>query len=305
MKPNYTIPRGTFDGVEVFVRVADRQNFRQAAADLGLTPSAVSQSVRALEMKLGVALFTRTTRSVGLTEAGMRFLEHARPAFEEILAAGNAARDLAEKPSGLLRISVPRAAVPQVLQPLIASFCSAYPDVTVELSANEQLVDLATEGFDAGIRMGQFLADDMVAIRLTPPFRLAVVASPGYFSRYGRPKGPADLAQHACARIRSSNGAVATWRLRIGKDVADTVVSGPLIANDFPTLASMALTGVVLAQVPEPIIRDSVAAGLLEEVLTSHAPQTPGLFLYFPHRKQVLPKLRALIEHVRSIGPLA
>lgn len=300
MKQNYTIPRGVFEGVEVFLRVADRRSFRQAAADLGLTPSAVSQAVRALEAKLGVALLTRTTRSVGLTEAGARFLQHARPAFDEVMAGGDAARDLAEKPSGLLRISVPRAAIAQVLQPLIASFCRTCPQVTVELSANEQLVDLAAEGFDAGIRMGQFLADDVVAIRLTPPFRLAIVGSPDYFARHGRPKTPSDLAQQACARIRSSNGALAPWRLRVGKDVVETVVSGPLIANDFPTLASMAVAGVVLAQVPEPITREPIAAGRLEEVLRTHAPETPGLFLYFPNRRQVLPKLRAFIDHVRA-----
>ena len=302
MKQNYTIPRGVFEGVEVFLRVADRRSFRQAAADLGLTPSAVSQAVRALEAKLGVALLTRTTRSVGLTEAGARFLQHARPAFDEVMAGGDAARDLAEKPSGLLRISVPRAAIAQVLQPLIASFCRACPQVTVELSANEQLVDLAAEGFDAGIRMGQFLADDVVAIRLTPPFRLAIVGSPDYFACHGRPKTPSDLARQACARIRSSNGALAPWRLRVGKDVVETVVSGPLIANDFPTLAAMAVAGVVLAQVPEPITREPIAAGRLEEVLRTHAPETPGLFLYFPNRRQVLPKLRAFIDHVRASG---
>src|ERR1700757_2496389 len=133
MKQAYTIPRGALDGVEAFVRVAERRSFRQAAADLSVTPSAVSQAIRTLEARVGVALFTRTTRSVGLTEAGERFLERAHPAFHEIVAAGNAARDLGSKPSGLLRLAVPRAVVSTVLQPLLASFCAAFPDVEVEV----------------------------------------------------------------------------------------------------------------------------------------------------------------------------
>src|SRR5882672_7050835 len=133
MKKNYAIQRGLLDGVEAFVRVAEHRSFRRAAASLGVTPSAVSQAVRALETRLGIALFTRTTRSVGLTEAGERFLERARPAFQEIIAASDAARDLSAKPSGLLRLAVPRAVVPRVLRPLLASFCAAYPDVVVEI----------------------------------------------------------------------------------------------------------------------------------------------------------------------------
>src|SRR5262245_37029662 len=143
MKRDYTIPRGALDGVEAFVRVAERRSFRQAAADLDVTPSAVSQAVRTLETRMGVSLFTRTTRSVGLTEAGQRFLERARPAFEEIVAAGNAARSLSGKPAGLLRLAVPRAAVPIVVQPVLSSFCAAHPDVTLEIAASEELVDLA------------------------------------------------------------------------------------------------------------------------------------------------------------------
>src|SRR5215831_11236376 len=202
MKQDYTIPRGALDGVEAFVRVAERRSFRQAAADLGVTPSAVSQAVRALEARVGIALFTRTTRSVGLTEAGERFLERAQPAFQEIVAASNAASALGAKPSGLLRLAVPRAVVPVVLRPLVASYCAAYPDVSVEIAASEELVDLARDGFDAGIRLGEFIASDMVAVRLTSSFRLIVVGSPDYLARAGRPRMPADLASHACVRIR-------------------------------------------------------------------------------------------------------
>ena len=300
MKQDYAIPRGALDGVEAFVRVAERRSFRQAAADLGVTPSAVSQAVRALEARMGVTLFTRTTRSVGLTEAGERFLERARPAFEEIVAASTAARGLGLTPSGLLRLAVPRAAVPLILQPILASFCSAFPDVVVETAASGELVDLARDGFDAGIRLGEFIAADMVAVRLTPPFRLIVVGSPDYFARCGRPRKPADLASHACVRLRRSNGALAHWRVRTARGPLELAVSGPLIVNDVPSMLSAALGGVGLAQVPEPMAREHLAAGELEEALAEHAPSSPGMFLYFPSRAQVMPKLRAFVDHVKA-----
>jgi DNA-binding transcriptional LysR family regulator len=300
VKQNYTIQRGALDGVEGFLRVAERCSFRAAATDLGVTPSAVSQAVRALEARLGVALFTRTTRSVGLTEAGQRFLERARPAFQEIIAARNAASDFAAKPSGLLRLAVPRAVVPVVLRPLLASFCAAHPEVSVEISASEELVDLAKDGFDAGIRLGEFIASDMVAVRLTPSFRLIVVASPSYLVRAGRPRKPADLASHACVRMRRSAGALANWRLQEGGRPLDLVVSGPLIVHDYSSMLDAALAGAALAQVPEPIAREHVMAGRLDEVLGKYAPSTLGVFLYFPNRKQVSPKLRAFIEHART-----
>src|SRR5262247_655290 len=162
MKRSFTVRQGALDGVEAF---------------LGVATSAVSQSIRALEARVGVALFIRTTRSVGLTEAGERFHARARPAFEELVSAGEAARELADRPSGLLRLTVPRGAVPILLEPIIASFCRAYPEVQVEIVASEELVDLALGGFDAGVRMGQFIAPDMITVRLSPPFRLVVVGS--------------------------------------------------------------------------------------------------------------------------------
>ena len=178
MKQNYTVRHGALDGVEAFIAVARYRNFRRAAGDLGVTPSAVSQAVHTLEARLGAALFIRTTRSVGLTEAGQRFLGRAGPAFEELLAAGEAARDVGRRPTGLLRLSVPRSVVPLILEPVIASFCLAYPEIELEIAASDEMVDLAKGGFDAGIRMGQFIAPDMVAVRLTPPFSFVVVASP-------------------------------------------------------------------------------------------------------------------------------
>src|SRR5689334_5710526 len=211
MKQNFTVRQGALDGVEAFLAVAQHRSFRRASAELGVTPSAISQAVRALETRVGAVLFIRTTRSVGLTEAGERFLARARPAFEELVAASGAARELGQRPAGLLRLTVPRSVVPILLEPLIASFCKAYPEIEVELAASEELVDLAAEGFDAGIRMGQFVAADMVAVRLTPPFRLVVVGSPAYFARNRRPERLDDLRHHACVRHRRSNGALAPW----------------------------------------------------------------------------------------------
>ncbi|HEY2256222.1 MAG TPA: LysR family transcriptional regulator [Variovorax sp.] len=300
MKQSYTVARGAMEGVEAFLRVAARRSFRQAADDLGITPSAVSQIIRALELRVGVALFTRTTRSVGLTEAGERFLERARPAFEEIVGAGDAARGLAQRPSGLLRLAVPRAVVPRLVQPILASFAEAYPEVVVEIVASEELVDLAKDGFDAGIRLGEFVAADMVAVRLTPSFHFAIVASPAYLDRRGRPETPDDLYDHSCIRMRRSSGAIAPWRMADGGRPIELVVRGPLVVNDFQTMLGAALGGVGLAQVPEPIALEDVREGRLEEVMTAYAPVTPGVFLYHSGRRQVLPKLRAFIDHVRG-----
>jgi DNA-binding transcriptional LysR family regulator len=264
-----------------------------------VTPSAISQAVRALEARIGAALFTRTTRSVGLTEAGERFHLRAKPAFEELVAASEVARDLGQRPAGLLRLTVPRAVVPILLEPLIASFCQAYPEVTVEIVASADLVDIAAEGFDAGIRLGQFIAADMIAVRLTPPFPFTVVGSPGYFRNRNIPERIDDLRQHACLRTRRSNGSIAPWPFVNGNKTVEAVVSGPLIAHDYPTLLGAAIQGVGLAQVPAPMARAPIADGRLQAVLTRFAVTTPGVFIYYPGKRQALPKLRAFIEHVR------
>jgi DNA-binding transcriptional LysR family regulator len=300
MKQNFTVRRGALDGVEVFLSVAQHRSFRQAAAELGVTPSAISQAVRALEARVGAALFIRTTRSVGLTEAGERFLAHAKPAFEALIAASDAARDLGQRPAGLLRLTAPRAVVPILLEPLIASFCRAYPEVEVEIDARAELVDLATEGFDAGIRLGQFIAADMIAVRLTPPFPLAVVGSPEYLHERKKPERLDDLRAHACLRMRRSNESIAPWSFVDGNKAIEVIVSGPLIANDYPTLFGAAMEGMGLAQMPQPIAAGSLATGKLVRLLEAFAPTVPGVFLYYPSRHQMMPKLRAFIDHVKD-----
>jgi len=302
MKQNFTVRQGALDGVEAFLSVAQHRNFRKAAAGLGVTPSAISQAVRALEVRIGAALFIRTTRSVGLTEAGERFISRAKPAFEELVAASEAARDLGKRPTGLLRLSVPRAVVPLILEPVIASFAQAYPEIELEIAASEELVDLAAQGFDAGIRLGQFIAADMVAVRLTPPFPLVVVGSPDYLDLRKPPERIDDLRHHACLRMRRTNGSIAPWPFVEGNKAVEVIVTGPLITHDYPTLLAAAIRGVGLTQLPGPLVKTPIADGRLQALLVPFAVTTPGVFLYYPSRRQVLPKLRAFIEHVKYQG---
>jgi DNA-binding transcriptional LysR family regulator len=304
MKQNFTVRQGALDGVEAFLTVAQHRNFRKAAAELGVTPSAMSQAVRAVEARVGAALFIRTTRSVGLTEAGERFLSRAKPAFEELVAASAAARDLGQRPSGLLRLTAPRAVVPIMLRTVVASFCRAYPEVEVEIVASPDLVDIAAEGFDAGVRLGQFIEADMIAIRLSPPFPFVVVGSPDYLRSRKPPERIDDLREHACLRLRRSNGSIQPWSFLNGNRAVEAIIAGPFIGNDIPTLLDAATHGVGLAQVPGPIAAAAVEAGRLACVLEPFAPMMPGVFLYYPGRRQIMPKLRAFIDHVKN-GPVA
>jgi len=300
MKQNFTVRHGALDGVETFLSVARHRSFRRAAAALGVTPSAVSQSVRSLEARIGAALLTRTTRSVGLTEAGQRFLDRAGPAFGELVAASEEARDLGQRPAGLLRLAVPRSVVPLILEPVIASFCDAYPEIEVEIAASDEMVDIAAGGFDAGIRLGELIATDMVVVRLTPPFPFVVVGSPDYLRRHEPPARVEDLRDHACLRLRRWNGSIAPWSFAVGNDVIEAMVSGPLIAHDYPTLLGAAMRGLGLAQVPGPIAEAAIADGQLQALLVPLAIKTPGVFLYHSGRRQMLPKLRAFIDHMKA-----
>ena len=299
MKQDFTVRHGALDGVEAFLSVAQRRSFRGAAAELGVTPSAISQAVRALEARVGAALFIRTTRSVGLTEAGERFLSRAKSAFAELVAASEDARELGRRPAGLLRLTAPRAVAQILLEPLIASFCKAYPEVEVEIAASPDLVDIAAEGFDAGIRLGQFIEADMIAVRLTPSFPFVVVGSPDYLSQRSRPEHIDDLRGHACLRMRRSNGSIAPWSFASGNEAVQVIVSGPFIAHDYPTLLGAAVEGVGLAHLPGPLAKGPMADGRLQALLTRFAVNVPGIFLYYPGKRQILPKLRAFIEHVK------
>lgn len=302
MKLNYTVRRGALEGVEAFLATARNRSFRRAANELGVTPSAVSQAVRSLEKRVGAALLFRTTRSVGLTEAGEKFFSLAAPAFEGLLAAFDEARDIGQRPAGLLRLSVPKGAIPLLLEPVFTSFCSAYPDIELEIVASDELTDLAARRFDAGIRLGELIAPDMVAVRLTPPFPYLVVGSPDYLRSHPAPKRPEDLGGHQCMRLRRSSGAIAPWSFMDGNQAIEVVVRGPLIAQDYTTLVGGAVRSLGLAQVPQPIAAAALREGKLEVVLADFQTMTPGVFLYHFGKRQVLPKLRAFIDHVKSAG---
>lgn len=299
MKQDYTIPRGQLEGVDAFLRVAERRSFSAAATDLGVSPSAVSQTIRALETRVGVPLLTRTTRSVGLTQAGELFLERARPAFADLTSAYDAARNLGDRPAGLLRLNLPRPVLPVLIEPILPGFLAAYPEVEVEICADDALANLVEGGFDAGIRLGELLQADMIAVRLSPPFRFVAVGAPAYFAEHGRPEQPADLRRHRCIRQRLSRG-IADWPFSDGNRQIDISVTGPLIVNDYAANLSAALSGIGLAMVAEPLVADYLATGRLEAVLQTYAITSPGMFLYYPGRAQILPKLRAFIDHVRA-----
>lgn len=303
MKQSYTIPRGQLDGVDAFLRVAERRSFREAAADLGVSPSAISQTIRALEARVGAALLTRTTRSVGLTQAGQYFLDRARPAFADLSAAYEAARNLGDRPAGLLRLNLPRAVVRYVIEPVLAGFCEAYPEVEVEICADDSFVDLVEGGFDAGIRLGEYLEADMVAVRLTPPFRFLVVGTPALLARHGRPERPADLRGMPCLRMRQSRGSISNWHFQDGNRPVEVAVSGPVIVNDLEAALAVARRGVALVHLAEPLVKDLIADGELETVLDDFASSSPGVYLYYPSRTQMLPKLRAFIDYIRANQP--
>lgn len=300
MKNSYTIPRNLLDGLEAFLRVAERKSFRVAAEDLGVSPSAISQTVRQLEDRIGVPLFIRTTRSVGLTEAGALFHAQAAPAFAALVSAWEGARTYGERPAGLLRINMPRAVVPILIEPIIADFCDTYPDVDVEVIGEDAIVDLAASGHDAGIRVGELLEADMISVRLSPPFRFVVVGAPDYLAAHGRPQTAADLKAHNCIRQRIGGNSIFPWRLIDGNRSIEVAVKGRVIVSDNQAMLALALRGLGLAQISEPLVLDHVARGELEILLDGHSPSSPGLFLHYPGHAQVLPKLRAFIDHVKA-----
>ncbi|KTE16637.1 LysR family transcriptional regulator [Sphingopyxis sp. H115] len=303
MKQDLTIPHGALDGIEAFLRVAERRSFSAAAADLGVSPSAISQTVKALEARVGAPLFMRTTRSVGLTQAGEMFLERAAPAYSGLTDAYEAARNLGNRPAGRLRINLMRGAVQPLFEPIIAGFCETYPDIELEIYADDALSDLSAGGFDAGVRMGESLDADVIAVRLTGPFRFVVAATPAYLEKYGRPAAPEELRDHRCIRFRLATGALMPWTFEKGNREYDVAVTGPVIVNDWIAALVAMRSGVAMTMMAEPMAKAMVETGEVELVLTDYAATTSGLFLYYPGRKQVMPKLRAFIDYVREYLP--
>lgn len=295
--------RDLLSHLPVIIAVARRGGFALAAAELGMSPSAVSHAVRLVEERIGQPLFARTTRSVSLTEAGKALVETAAPALQDIAERMDRIRAIKGRPSGLLRLNVPNIAVPLAVTPVVAAMAERYPDVTVELLTDQGLIDIVGEGFDAGIRLGEMIAQDMVTVRLTPPFKAVIVASPAYVGRHGRPRGVADLANHNCIGYRLvRSGALYRWDLtEDGKDVV-VETKGTVVVTDSLAAIDLALAGVGLTYVFEPLVRADLAAGRLVHILPQTAIEEPGLFLYFPRRASMAPKLRAFIDTAQEIG---
>jgi len=286
--------------VVAFARVADLASFTRAANELGVSPSALSQTVRALEARLGVRLLHRTTRRVGLTEHGARFLERVRGGLAQIDAAFEDLDSVRAVPAGTLRVNVPRIAAELLVLPHLPAFLARYPQVEVELDVEPALVDLVAGGFDAGIRLGECLARDMIAVPIGPLERQVVVATPDYLARHGTPRTPADLVGHDCIVHRRSNGRLMAWEFTAdGRDV-EVAVSGRLVFNDAALIHAAVRAGLGLAQGFEAVMAEDVAAGRLCTVLQAWQQPFAGFHLYYPAREQMAPKLRVFIDHLRQ-----
>lgn len=290
----------SLNDLHAFAAVARTRNFRQAAAELGVSPSALSHALRGLETRLGVRLLNRTTRSVAPTEAGERLLIRLAPALDQITEALTELEDLRTAPSGSLRINAPRAACDWVLAPLMPLFLARYPGMRVDLVGDDSLVDIVARGFDAGVRFGESLQQDMVAVPLGPPQRFIVVASPEHLARHGRPVHPRELIEHPCIRLRFPNGAYYRWEFAQGQEHIDVTVDGPLALADMRLMVQAAEQGLGLAFVYQQYAQQALEAGRLLTVLDDWRPAETGFFLYYPSQRLVPAGLRAFIELVRE-----
>ncbi|HEU4883949.1 MAG TPA: LysR family transcriptional regulator [Longimicrobium sp.] len=287
------------DGISMFLAVVEAKGFRAAGQRLGVSGSALSQAVRRLEERLGVALLQRTTRSVRLTEAGERFYAAVRPALDEVRAAVVAVGELADQPRGTLRLSVSGTAVSFLRGPTLQEFLRAYPDVQLDLIVEEEEPDIVARGYDAGVRLGEVIDQDMIAVPASGRQRLLVLGAPAYFARHPGPRHPRDLAAHACINWRAGPNA-APYRWEFTEDGHDFSVAVParIVTNDFILMLQLASAGVGLTMGMEEIVRPYVDRGELVPVLEEFSTPFPGFYLYYPHRRQASPPLRALIDYL-------
>jgi DNA-binding transcriptional LysR family regulator len=281
-----------------FVAIARTRNFRRAALEQRVSVSSLSQRLRDLEERLGVRLMNRTTRSVGLTEAGELLLAQVGPALSDVGEALDQVRGLRGVPSGRLRINAPPPVVDLVLAPMAAPFLRAYPQIEIEIVSDSVFVDIVGTGFDAGVRYGEHLARDMIAVSLGPPQRYAVVASPRYISRYGCPKHPKDLLNHSAIRTRFGTGAMLDWEFEKNGRVVKVSPPGNLIASHLGLAHRAALDGVGFWPTFEGYVREEIRSGTLVSVLDDWCAPFPGPFLYYPSRRQRPPALGAFIAFV-------
>ena len=295
--------RDNINDILVFLAVARERSFTRAAARLGMTQSALSHTVRTLEARLGVRLLTRTTRSVSPTEAGERLLQNVAPRLEEIEAEIAAVSDLGDKPAGTVRITAIDHVIDQVLWPRIAPLLPQYPDLRVEFSADYRIVDIAAERYDIGVRHGDQVDKDMIAVRLTPDVQMRIVASPGYFAQRPLPASLADLMKHNCINLRlASSGGIYAWELRHDGQDVEARVRGQAMFSSAGHILRAALDGAGIGFLPDELVADHLAAGRLVSVMDDWCPLWPGLHAYYPSRRHSSRALALVIEAIRHKG---
>jgi DNA-binding transcriptional LysR family regulator len=288
------------NAMAVFAAVAEARGFRAAGERLGVSASAVSQSLRKLERQLGVTLVQRTTRSVHLTEAGERLYASVRPALEEVRAAVAAVGELSDVPRGTLRLLVGTAAAPVLAGPLLADFLAAHPHITLDLVVSDALLDIVAEGYDAGIQLGEWIDRDMIAVPVTGEIRMMVVGAPAYFAQHPTPRHPRDLVDHACLNWHQTAAMPPyRWEFTEGEREITVAVPARVLSTDSTVNIRLARDGVGLAIVYEDQVRDEVARGELVPVLEEFCEPFPGYYLYYPQRRHASPALRALVDHLR------
>jgi DNA-binding transcriptional LysR family regulator len=298
------MPNENFNNLAAFVVVAKERSFTRAAAKLGVSQSALSQTIKGLEAGLGLRLLTRSTRSVSPTEAGERLLRSIAPRFEEIEHEIAALSAMREKPAGTIRITAGEHPAVTVLQPALAKFLPDYPDIHVEIIVDYGLTDIVAEGYDAGVRLGEQVAKDMIAVRIGPELRMAVVGSPSYFEKHPRPETPQDLTQHNCINIRlPTYGGLFAWEFEKNGRELKVRVEGQLVFNNISLRLNSALAGLGLAYMPEDQALEHIAEGRLIRVLEDWCEPFPGYHLYYPSRRHSSPAFALLVEALRHRGP--
>jgi Transcriptional regulator len=297
------MPRPPLSDIQAFLTVARERNFTRAAAQLGVSQSALSHTIKGMEERLGLRLLTRTTRSVAVTEAGERLLNTIGPHMQEIEAGLAALGALRDKPAGTLRITTAEHAAKTILWPKLKSFLPRYPDIKVEVVIDAGLTDIVAERFDAGIRFGEQVAKDMIAARIGPDMRMIVVATPEYFKQHPCPKKPQDLTEHNCINLRlPTYGGLYAWEFEKGRRVLNVRVDGQLVFNSLWFILDAALAGRGVAYLPEDMVASHLAAKRLKQVLADWCPPFSGYHLYYPSRRQASPALSLLVEALRWRG---
>ena len=285
--------------LSVFLTVAEERSFTKAAKLLGVSPSAVSHSMRELEQGIGVRLLSRTTRSVAPTSAGEQLLTRLRPAFADIREALGQVSGLRNKAAGRVRLLVPRLAANTVLAPKLGEFARDYPDIVLDVTTDDSRIDIVAGGFDAGIHFGEYIEKDMIAVRVSPDLRPVIVGSASYLKSNARPKSPRDLIRHRCLNFRHGDAGLYRWEFEKGKKSLSVAVSGPLIVDDLNLVIRAAIDGVGLAYMSEQNAAPHLASGALVCVLEDWCQPFPGFFLYYPSRRQQLAALSAVINVLR------